>query len=180
DVTFVNITDTNFTGDQIRGFGYLHDGSVDTVFHFLRATVFNFPGGDTLRRQMEDFVFAFDTDLAPIVGQQTTLTAANGATVGARLDLLIQRASTPFVLKDVPGARECDLIVKGTVAGEQRGWVWQPGSSDFRSDRAAEAPLSDAALRALAGQPGNGPLTYTCMPPGSGARAGIDRDEDGY
>src|SRR5690606_24610929 len=26
----------------------------------------------------------------------------------------------------------------------------------------------------------NGPLTYTCMPPGSGARAGIDRDEDGY
>src|SRR5690606_31545194 len=136
--------------------------SVDTVFHFLRATVFGFPGGDVQRRQVEDFTFAFDTDLAPIVGQQTTLTAANGATVGSRISLLIDRASTPFVLKGVPGARECDLIVKGSVGGEQRGWVWQAGSSNFQSDRAGEPALGDGALRALASQPGNGPLTYTC------------------
>lgn len=39
-------------------------------------------------------------------------------------------------------------------------------------------PLSDASLRQRASQKG-GELTYTCTPPGSGVRAGIDRDEDG-
>ena len=69
-------------GDQIRGFGFLHDGSVDTVFRFLQATVFNDGGtfnpkgfqNDTQRRQVEQFLLAFDSDLAPIVGQQITLT----------------------------------------------------------------------------------------------------------
>src|SRR5581483_5968196 len=27
-----------FLGDQIRGFGFLHDGSIDTVFDFLHAS----------------------------------------------------------------------------------------------------------------------------------------------
>jgi cytochrome c peroxidase len=180
DINFVNVADPNFTGDQVRGFGFLHDGSIDTVFHFLRATVFSFPGGDTQRRQVEDFVMAFDTDLAPIVGQQTTLTGANGATVGPRIGLLIQRASTAFTLKGMPGARECDLVVKGDVQGEARGWVFGLAPVGFTSDRASEPLLGDNALRALAGQPGNGPLTYTCVPPGSGQRVGVDRDEDGF
>jgi hypothetical protein len=38
--------------------------------------------------------------------------------------------------------------------------------------------LTDANLRALASTAGQ-ELTYTCVPPGSGTRAGIDRDEDG-
>ena len=33
-------TDTSFQGDQVRGFGFLHDGSVDTVFRFHAATAF--------------------------------------------------------------------------------------------------------------------------------------------
>ena len=53
------------------------------------------------------------------------------------------------------------------------------GGGTFASDRAAEAPISDAALRAVADAPGQ-ELTYTCVPPGSGARIGIDRDEDGF
>jgi hypothetical protein len=39
-------------------------------------------------------------------------------------------------------------------------------------------PLTDASLRQRAAQNG-GELTYTCAPPGSGVRIGIDRDEDG-
>ena len=31
------------TGNQVRGFGFLHDGSIDTVIDFLSAGVFNFP-----------------------------------------------------------------------------------------------------------------------------------------
>jgi hypothetical protein len=41
--------DVSFTGDQVRGFGFIHDGSVDTVFRFHGATVFaqtpRIPGG---------------------------------------------------------------------------------------------------------------------------------------
>jgi hypothetical protein len=35
-----------------------------------------------------------------------------------------------------------------------------------------------AALRLLATQSGH-PVTYTCVPPGSGVRIGVDRDGDG-
>jgi hypothetical protein len=68
---------------------------------------------------------------------------------------------------------ECDLVVKGSVGGVARGWVRESGGL-FRDD--TNATISDAALRALAGT--EGPLTYTCAPPGSGTRMGINRDED--
>jgi hypothetical protein len=176
---FINTGDNGFTGDQVRGFGFLHDGSIDTPFRFHNADVFNKtaanPGGipvgaagDPLRRQIEQFMFAFDSDLAPIVGQQVTLSAANAATVGSRIDLMTARAA----------AGECDLVVKGTVAGEARG-AYRTAAGLFQTDRAAQAPQTDAAIRALAATPGQ-ELTYTCVPPGSGLRAGVDRDEDGF
>ncbi|MGH7785786.1 MAG: hypothetical protein ACRERC_02910 [Candidatus Binatia bacterium] len=177
DVPFINITDTQHTGEQVRGVGFLHDGSIDTVLHFLNATVFFLSNAD--RQNLEDFIFAFDTDFAPIVGQQVTLTNSNGATVDARLDLLIARATTSFVLLDTPGARECDLVVQGTVGGVQRGYLLNAGTGLFDSDRAAEAALNDATLRGLANTGGQ-QLTYTCAPPGSGARMALDRDEDGF
>lgn len=182
-VDFFNPGDNGHKGPQIRGFGFLHDGSVDTVFRFLQATVFNqvqfglninpggFPNGssgDPLRRQVEAFLLAFDSNLAPIVGQQITLDAGNAAVVGPRIDLLLQRAA----------AGECDVVVKGVISGEPRGFV-RTASGEFQPDRSGEAPLTDAQLRALAALPGQD-LTYTCVPPGDGVRIGIDRDADGY
>ncbi len=184
-ISFLNAGDNGGKGDQIRGFGFLHDGSVDTVFRFLQATVFNnqngvgFTGGDPQRRQMEQFLLAFDSDLAPIVGQQVTLTSTNGAVANQRIDLLWQRAGTSFVSKQLGGTvTECDLVVKGAVAGQARGWL-RTAAGDFISDRAAEPALSDGALRGLAAIPGQ-ELTYTCVPPGSGTRIALDRDLDGY
>src|SRR4029078_9995765 len=107
EVPFVNITDPQHTGDQVRGFGMLHDGSIDTVLHFLHASVFSLT--DTERTNLEEFVFAYDSDLAPIVGQQVTLTSSNAAVVNTRINLLIARATTNFVLFGMPGAKECDL-----------------------------------------------------------------------
>ena len=164
-------------GPQIRGFGFLHDGSVDTLFRFFKAVVFATGqiGGpnvgfvnDQARRDMEQFMFAFDNNLAPIVGQQITLTAANAATVGARLDLLIARA----------GLGECEVVVKGTVGGDPRGWLGGPLAM-FSGDRDGDAPLSATDLRALAATAGQ-EQTWTCVPPGNGERAAIDRDEDGW
>jgi DNA-binding beta-propeller fold protein YncE len=189
-IAFVNAGDNGHKGDQIRGFGFLHDGSIDTVFRFHNAIVFNqcIPGfgcingggfangaaGDPLRRQVESFMFAFDSNLAPVVGQQVTLSSTSGADAGNRINLLIAQASTDYF----PGSKSCDLVVKGTLAGEARGWLYLPASAAFTSDRIAEGLIGDADLRDVADVAGQ-ELTYTCVPPGSGVRIGIDRDDDG-
>ena len=157
-------------GDQIRGFGFLHDGTVPALFVFTLG----FPSlTNNERIQLQDFQLQFPTDLAPIVGQQVTLDATNGGVVGPRIDLLIARAGTPFdSLILGTGINECDLIVKGTVAGSPRGWVFN--GTDFDDD--VGGSIGDAALRALATS--EGPLTYTCAAPGSGTRMGINADRD--
>ena len=197
-------------GDQIRGFGFLHDGATDKLFNFLQGAVFDdgattcadlgVPGsasyggslgswfgcdfsdgmdvgipGDGVRQGLVDYLMEFDTDLAPIVGQQVTLDATNGASVNPRIDLLLERASAPFESFILGGAvTECDLIVKGVVDGQARGWV-RLADGSFKDDLGTVS--TEAEVRALAAQ--EGPLTYTCAPPGSGVRMGIDRDGDG-
>ena len=169
---------TNF-GNQVRGWGFSHDGSIDTMQVFLDApwASRNSPSSPSLRQQktdLEAFMLAFPSDLAPIVGQQITLTASNGTAVGPRIDLLIARAGAAFTSLILGGVvTECDLIVKGTVGGAPRGWK-RLSSGLFQDDH--DDTISDASLRALAAT--EGPLTYTCTPPGSGTRMGIDRDED--
>jgi DNA-binding beta-propeller fold protein YncE len=182
--------DNSFTGDQVRGFGFLHDGSVDTVFRFHGGTLFAQsavnPGGFpvitdpadpvaaraelaaniTQRRQVEAFLLAFDSNLAPIVGQQATLTAESGADVASRIDLLEARAA----------AGECEVIVKGMVHGKAVGFLYDSPSRSFTPDTRRARTTGDVRLRALARE---GALTFTAVPPGSGYRIGLDRDLDG-
>jgi hypothetical protein len=146
------------SGDQVRGFGFLHDGSVDTLKSFLEAPVFSTNNAQEL--DLEQFSLAFPSDLAPIVGQQVTRTATNSGVADPRIDLLIARAAAPFSSLVLGGAvTECDLIVKGAVGGVARGWVRESGGL-FRDDLGNT--IGDAALRALAAS--EGPLTYTCVP----------------
>jgi DNA-binding beta-propeller fold protein YncE/mono/diheme cytochrome c family protein len=160
------------TGEQIRGFGVLHDGSVDHVRSFLSAGVFGL--SVTERLNLDAFIMRFPSDLAPIVGQQVTRTATNAAVTNDRINLLIQRAAQNFNSLMLGGTvKECDLIVKGAVGGVERGWLRQ-SDAQFRSD--INELIGDVALRDSAVV--NGPLTYTCAPPGSGMRMGIDRDLD--
>ncbi len=168
---------TTFQGDQIRGFGFVHDGVVSTLFHFLTAVVFapqltsGFPlfNANGTRRDVEQFLLAFDTDLAPIVGQQVTLTNVNATSVGPRIDLMIQRAGTPFVSKALGGSvRECDLVAQVALGGRVKGFLYDPVAKNFTPDDGGPR-VSDGALRALAATPGQ-EVTYTCAPPGSGGR----------
>ncbi|HEV7733974.1 MAG TPA: hypothetical protein VGR62_17520 [Candidatus Binatia bacterium] len=165
-ISFLRPGDNDSTGPQVRGVGFLHDGSVDTLFRFHQATVFSLSTVEA--RQIEQFMFEFDANLKPAVGQQITLDDGNAATVGPRVDLLLGR--------DFTG--DCQVVVKGTIDGEQRGFL-RLAAGTFQSDRAAEPAHSDAAVRALAGVAGQA-LTYTCVPPGEGTRIGVDRDGDGY
>jgi len=163
-----------FTGDQVRATGFLHDGSVATVGDFLAAAAFSTNLGE--EAGIEALIMAFESDLAPIVGQQITLNDTSGPAVDDRITLLIERAETSFVLPGNIQAEECDLIVKGVVGGRMRGWVYQ-GADTFKSDLATEAAWSRNQLETAAAVPGQA-LTFTCVPPGSGTRAGIDRDRD--
>jgi DNA-binding beta-propeller fold protein YncE len=172
--------DNGFKGDQVRGFGLLNDGSVDTVFRFVHGISFSEvgngpnsnsipdgPEGARQRRQLEAFILAFPTNMAPAVGQQVTLRASSPAAVGSRINVLRQRAE----------AGECDLVAKTTISGDEAGFLYL-GAGKFARDRRGQAPITDAALRALVRDSGL-PVTYTCVPPGSGERVGVDRDEDG-
>jgi hypothetical protein len=165
-VPFFRTGDNGHKGNQVRGFGFFHDGSVDTMFRFHGANAFSF--GATEAAQLADFMHAFDSDLKPIVGQQVTLGTANATAAGPRITLLITRAA----------AGDCELTVKGVLAGEARGWLRLP-SGVFQGDRTSEATLTDAQLRAHAATAGQ-ERTYLCVPPGSGTRVGVDRDEDGF
>jgi YVTN family beta-propeller protein len=167
-------TDAQSYGEQIKGFGFMHDGGMDTLDKFLQGTVFKFSDTPTIndqkRSQVIEFVMAMDSELAPIVGQQITLTAANAAAVNTRIILLRARAQVT-----APRA-ECDLIVKGVIDGQQRGYLMLADGS-YQSDRKTQT-LTDSALRNLVNT-NNQTLTFTCVPPGSGLWMGIDHDEDG-
>jgi DNA-binding beta-propeller fold protein YncE len=181
-VNFFDAPNSGFLGDQIRGFGFLHDGSTDTLFRFLTATVFRpQPAGigfpetdpDATRRDVEQFLLAFDSDLAPIVGQQVTLSQADRQTAGPRIDLMIQRAEAPFISKALGGeVKECDLVANVMLGGRVRNFLYDPVARKFISED-GKIRLSDIALRAIAAEPGQ-EVTYTCLPPGSGSRIALN------
>ena len=170
---FLPVDQTPQMGDQVRGFGFLHDGSVDTLFRFHGAAVFVKtainpggipigPAGDTIRRQLEAFLLAFDGNVAAIVGQQVTLRSTNAAVVGPRIDLLEARAA----------ANDCELVAKGRVQGQAVGYLYDPSRRVFNRSQSSDT-IADADLRALAKNSG-GELTFTCVPPGSGSRIAAD------
>ena len=173
DVPFFNSGNNGHQGDQIRGFGFLHDGSTDTLFRFLDAQAFAFPG-DTERSDVEQFLFAFNSNLKPVVGQQVTLTDSNGAVANPRIDLLLERAEEG----------DCDVVIKGVFNGNARGGLYLPLTADpeqteplVQADGADFGIITENAMREQALTPGQ-ELTYMAVPLGNGLRIGIDRDED--
>jgi hypothetical protein len=182
-VSVVNAGNNGSQGPQVSGFGFTNDGSGDTLFRFLQATVFNsafnglvgFAGNshstpDQQRSDVESFLLAFDSDVAPIVGQQITLDPNNASVVGPRIDLLIARAMTPFTSLSLGGqVTECALIATAPVNGRVMTFVLQTNGS-FLADTGAVS-LTDQALRSMAITQGIA-ITYSCLPPGWAPQAG--------
>ena len=153
-------SDGQFMGDQVKGFGFLHDGAIDTLPHFFADGVFNFPGDFTQSStNVIQFVMAMESNLAPIVGQQITLTG-NSEDILKRLQLLEQRAQI------TQPRQECDLVVAGIIEQQAVRLLMDSPTSyiDSEGKRYAATELQSAAT--VAGQE----LTYTCVPPGSGER----------
>jgi hypothetical protein len=156
-----------------RGFGYTHNGSSDNLETFPHGATFSFgPDSATAadnRRDLAAYLNCFDTGLAPSVGYQISFDGSNGLDPGL--------LSTTDTLTSQADLGNCDLIAHGRVNGQQRGWLYA-GSGMWKSDKAAEPQITTTALIALAGL--GTEVTITGVPPGSGARMGIDRDRDTY
>ncbi len=167
-------------GEQIRGYGFLHDGAIDTLDTFFgTATGGSSNGGagfvfdsPQAKANVIDFVFVMDSEMAPIIGQQVSLSETNGTDAEslARIDLLAARAAVT-----TPRA-ECDLVAKGVINGEKRGAVMIEDGT-FDTDRVAQTEVTLDQLKDFAAAPGNA-LTFMCVPPDQGRRIGIDRDVD--
>ena len=174
-------------GTNLAGFGFLHDGSVDSLARFLNEPIFTtasvqdtadlvafmmaFSGSDLPSGSATNFLeppgtSSLDTHAA--VGRQTTLVDATSPAPG-QLALI----ATMIGLAD---AGEVGLVVHGHEAGIPRGWSYVGGSL-FQSDRSAET-IGAGALQAAA-QPGS-ERTYTLVVSGSETRLGTDRDGDGF
>jgi len=155
------------------GFGFGHDGSVDSLTQFL------FGVRVVQDQEMADLIALLlsvsgadlglpgspiDTTPPAAVGRQLTV---NSSTPPPLLDAMLALARS--------SASRVDVVARGTKNGLARGWFFQGTNDFFQSDRRAEV-VSPSELLAFA-RPGS-ELTFTVVPRGSGVRLGIDRDLD--
>jgi DNA-binding beta-propeller fold protein YncE len=179
DKTGMDLMHTN----SRSGFGFFHDGSVDSPTRFfqdafgitddkttadLDAFLLSFTGSDLLAGSVTDInrspgLASLDTPAS--VGRQ--ITVSNSVDVPL-IDSMVALAQS--------STSRVDLIVKGFENGVPRGWFYNRTNATFQSDVQSETE-SPTALRALAA-PGS-EQTYTVVPRGAGMRIGIDRDADG-
>ena len=90
--------------------------------------------------------------MAPIVGQQVTLTATNWSIASPRISLLMNRAA----------AGECDLVAKANFGGDEAGFLYD-NSTGFITDRRGQQSVSLGYLRARATHTDSA-VTFTCTP----------------
>lgn len=165
------------------GFGFFHDGSVDTMTRFfqdafgitddkttadLDAFLLSLTGSDLLAGSPTDInrspgLSSLDTPAS--VGRQITISNSLDVPLIDSMVALAQSSTS-----------RVDLVVKGFEKGVPRGWFYNRTNSTFQSDLQSETE-TPAALRTLAAI--GSEQTYTIVPRGAGTRIGIDRDADG-
>jgi YVTN family beta-propeller protein len=166
------------------GFGFTHDGSVDSPVRFLQDSLelqSDFETGNMiafllclngselpqgLLSDRERPIGLESQDAHAAVGKQTTI-----------IDSVRDRLLRDMYAIVQPGTSRVDVIVKGFMEGVPRGWVYDRTTRKFISDRLNET-IAPTDLESLA-TPTN-PLTFTVVARNTGMRLGIDRDEDGF
>jgi hypothetical protein len=164
------------------GFGYGHDGAVDSLARFfsegafdtqsdqeiadLVALMLSFTGsefGSPIDALEPPGTASQDTHAA--VGRQATLT---GPTTPAAASTLLNQ------LVSLATANKIDLVAHAAIAGAGRGWLLTAGAWQRDEQRAVES-LNTILARATP----VAPVTFTAVVRGTGRRIGIDRDRDG-
>jgi len=170
--TYQKMRFTNAPGAQsIGGFGLVHDGSDPSVFAFLSRPVFGpFSTDAAVKRNLSAFVQCLDTGIAPAVG--------HGCTVRSNNVTMTAISNTWSLLESQARAgTNVDVVVKGVINGALRGLLYQPGSSNYVSDKTGIGPFTRVQLAAFA--QGGDTFTVTGVPVGTGQRLGIERRLNG-
>jgi YVTN family beta-propeller protein len=168
------------------GFGFLHDGSVDSIARFVSEPVFTlssdqqvadmvafmlaFSGSDLPTGSTTGIVFPPGTaskDAHAAVGRQMTLTGAPSGADATNFNLWLHEADRQRV----------GLIAKGLRGGQARGWTYL-GLNQWTPDLGSTA-ISTADLHSGSSLHG-AETTFTVVPQGTQTRLGIDRDLDGW
>ncbi len=163
---------TNAPGAQsLLGFGIVHDGTDPSLISFLSRPVFGpFSTDPIVKQNLSAFVQCFDTGTAPAVGYSRTITSNNVTSASISNDWSMLEAQAT-VLTNI------NLVVKGIVDGERRGFVYQPASQNYRTDKQTLPPLTRSNL--IAKIFSGATITVMGVPPGLGVRMGLDRNLDG-
>ncbi|MBL8856932.1 MAG: hypothetical protein JNL28_00285 [Planctomycetes bacterium] len=169
-----------------RGFGYLHDGSFDSLERFLGDQRF----ATTSNQQVANltaFMLAFSGSDLP--AGSTTVSAAeppgppshdSHAAVGRQLTLRAAPTAPETTLINsmiaLADANKVGLIANGIRAGLVRGARYA-GSSTWQSDRVGETFTTS---QLTSGASAGAEMTFTVVPKGTETRLGNDRDLDGW
>ncbi len=169
-----------------RGFGYFHDGTVDTLARFTSEPIFSVTSDQQVANLVAFMLSLTGSDLPAgstnpallqppgppsrdthaLVGRQLTLAAAPTPAQSASLAQMTGQADLNRV----------GLVAKGIVGGILRGYAYL-GSNAWQSDRAGSTTTTIALTNGAA--PGS-EITFTVVPRLSQTRIGIDRDLDGW
>ena len=165
------------------GFGFLHDGSVDTIARFLSQPAFLFTSDQDVA-DMAALLLAFSgSEFGPPANDLDPPGVASQdvhAAVGMQHTMALSKGGVDFVdLFEGEAQRGMvDLIaVTRNEAGDTRGYLYLPAHNLWMTDSLAETALSRTQL--LEGIADDRPITFTVTPHGSGFRLAIDRDGDG-
>lgn len=164
------------------GFGFLHDGRVDSLTRFLQDGF-----GLTDDQETADtiaFLVSFAGSDLPVSSAVTSQATAPGtssldapAALGRQLWLTNDGAALDsFIARASSSTGRLDLIVRAQLTNVYRGWFYDPLVRAFRPD--SQDPVVSRGIlfsNVLSGRPALAMLT----PRGLGARLALDRDGDG-
>ena len=167
----------NLSTNSRAGFGFMHDGRVDSLTHFL---VHGFPltvPNDTNIANLVAFMLCFsgsDFGSSPTTPSQD-VPASAGKQVTFAPSSPPQLVTDMFNLASRTNSR-LEFIIRGKKNSQVRNWLLRRATGDFQSDRHGEiaATLNDI----LAGTTSE--FTVMLVPQNTGWRLALDRDEDGY
>ncbi|TDR17417.1 YVTN family beta-propeller protein [Marinicella litoralis] len=162
---------------SLAGFGFLHDGAIDSVSRFLSAGAFSVRSdqevADLVALMMAFSGSELDPGFVPLgntppesqdthagVGKQYTLQQASQ--INAGVEQLIQVADTGKV----------ELIAR---LGSSSSYLYDADNGEFLSSK--QQVISSLGLMSLAAN--EQPLTFSLVPLGLGERLAFDRDGDG-
>ncbi|HET9484902.1 MAG TPA: hypothetical protein VFO79_13165, partial [Xanthomonadales bacterium] len=162
--------------DGTAGFGFLHDGSVDSLSSFFSARAFSVANDQDVADLVALMLSFSGSDFGnanPLLGGAPPVSRDAHAALGAQVTLA-GGAAPPRLAQMLAVARlgAVDLVVHAGGTG----YAYDRASDAFLvSD--GSAPVGVDALQALASA--QRPQTWTVVPSGLAPRLGIDRDGDG-